>query len=130
MDIALHSICQPGRPGPQGESHFTSPSASSQAFHNAKSPMCSLSYSSCFTRAANRLVLHIRDVHHAMHLVAAQFQVPLKQILKDVRAEISNVRPAINGRPARVHSDWARARIAWLEFLNFAGVGIEEAKSH
>src|SRR5919106_3630953 len=33
-----------------GESHFTAPSSSSHAFHNAKSPMCSLSYSSCFTR--------------------------------------------------------------------------------
>jgi hypothetical protein len=56
-------------------------------------------------RAANGLVLHIRDVHHAMHLVAAQFQVALKQIFEDVGAEISNVRPAVNGRPARVHSD-------------------------
>jgi hypothetical protein len=65
-----------------------------------------------------------------MHLVAAQFQVPLKQIFEDVSAEISNVRPAVNGRPARVHPDWTRRRIAWLEFLNFARVGIKEAKSH
>jgi hypothetical protein len=56
--------------------------------------------------------------------------VPLKQIFEDVGAEISNVRPAVNSRAARVHSDWARRRIAWLEFLNFARVGIKEAKSH
>src|SRR5207247_1497663 len=81
-------------------------------------------------RAAYGLVLHIRDIHHAMHLVAAQFQVPLKQIFEDVGAEISNVRPAINGRPARVHSDWSRRRTAWLEFLNFARVGIKELQRH
>jgi hypothetical protein len=65
-----------------------------------------------------------------MHLIAAQFQVPLKQIFEDVSAEISNVRPAVNSRTARVHSDWTRRRIAWLEFLNFARVGVKEAKSH
>ena len=80
--------------------------------------------------AANRLVLHIRDVHYAMHLVAAQFQVPLEQIFEDVSAEISNVRPAIDGRTARVHSDWTRRRIAWLELLNFARVGIKESQPH
>src|SRR5262245_66229245 len=80
--------------------------------------------------SANGLVLHIRDVHHAMHVVAPQFQVPLKQIFEDVGAKISNVRPAINGRPACVHSDWTRRRISRLEFLNFARVSIEEANSH
>ena len=65
-----------------------------------------------------------------MHPVAAQFQVPLKQIFEDVSAEISNVRPAINGRPTRVHSDRMRGRIAWLEFLNFARVGIKESQRH
>ena len=81
-------------------------------------------------RAAYGLVLHIRDIHHAMHFVAAQFQVPLKQIFEDVSAEISNVCSAVNSRAARVHSDWSRRRIAWLEFLNLARVGIKEAKSH
>src|SRR5215831_3659415 len=56
--------------------------------------------------------------------------MPLKQLFENIGAEISNVRPAVNGRAARVHSDWTRARIAWLEFLNFARVCIEEAKSH
>ena len=48
--IALHSICQPGRPGPHGLSQPTEPSASSHAFQSAKSPTCSFSYSSFFTR--------------------------------------------------------------------------------
>src|ERR1039457_5511544 len=55
IDMALHSMCQPGRPGPHGESHFTSPSASSHAFHNAKSATVSFSYSSCL-----RVKLHER----------------------------------------------------------------------
>src|SRR5262245_9306028 len=80
--------------------------------------------------SANGLVLHIRDVHHAMHVVAPQFQVPLKQIFKDVGAKISNVRPAINRRSTRIYFDWTRRRIAWLEFLNIARVGIKKAKSH
>ena len=36
--IALHSICQPGRPRPHGLSQRTGPSASSHAFQSAKSP--------------------------------------------------------------------------------------------
>lgn len=35
MAIAEHSICQPGRPGPQGEGQEGSPGL--EAFHNAKS---------------------------------------------------------------------------------------------
>jgi hypothetical protein len=54
----------------------------------------------------------------------------LKQIFEDVGAKISNVRPAVNGRPARVHPDGTRSGIARFEFLNFARVGIEKAKSH
>jgi hypothetical protein len=65
-----------------------------------------------------------------MHFVVAQLQVPLKQIFKDVGAKISNMCPAVNRRPACVHFDWTRRRIAQLNFLNFARVGIKEAKSH
>ena len=31
-----------------------------------------------FARAVNRLVIHIGDVHDAMHLVTAQFEMPLE----------------------------------------------------
>ena len=89
-----------------------------------------LQRSAGFACAADGLVLDIGDIHHTMHLVAAQFQVPLKQIFEDVGAEISNMRPAVNGWPARVHSDWTRSRIAWLEFLNLARVGVKETNCH
>jgi hypothetical protein len=78
-------------------------------------------------RAADRLVVHIGDVHHSMYFVAAQLKVPLKQIFEDIRAKISNVRPAVNGRAARVHFDRTRRRIARLEFLNLARVGVKES---
>ena len=38
--MAEHSICQPGRPGPQGLSHAGSPGL--EPFHRAKSPGCRL----------------------------------------------------------------------------------------
>ena len=63
-------------------------------------------------RAADRLVIHIRDVHYAMHVVTAQLEVALKQIFKDVGAEISDVGAAVNCRPASVDADLARSRIA------------------
>src|SRR4051812_49787705 len=65
-----------------------------------------------------------------MHLVAAQFQMPLEQIFENVRSEISNVCAAINGRPARIHSDWTRSRIAWLELLNFPRIGVKKLQRH
>ena len=41
MLIAEHSMCQPGRPGPQGLSHDGSPGF--ERFQRAKSPGCRLS---------------------------------------------------------------------------------------
>ena len=54
IDIAEHSMCQPGRPRPHGESQPTGPSLSSHAFQSAKSPTFSLSYSSAAQRAPVR----------------------------------------------------------------------------
>src|ERR1041385_2277541 len=75
-----------------------------------------------FARSTDRLVVYIRDVHHAMHFIAAQFEVPLEQILENIGAEISNMRPTVNRRSTRVDRDWTRGRIARLEFFNFARI--------
>src|SRR6266516_3867176 len=77
-------------------------------------------------RAANRLVIHIGDVHHPKHLVTAKLKMQLKQIFKDIGAKISNVRPAVNSRATSVDLDGARSRIEWLEFFEFTRVGIEK----
>ena len=78
----------------------------------------------------NRFIVHIGDVHHAMHLVTAQFEMALKQIFEDIGAKISNVRAAVNRRSAGVHTDLARTRIARLEFFDFARVSVKEAQRH
>ena len=50
VDIAEHSICQPGRPKPQGESQPGSPSLA--AFHKAKSLGSFLLSSTIYTAPA------------------------------------------------------------------------------
>ncbi len=82
-----------------------------------------------FARATNRLIVHIGDVRHAMHLVTAHFQVPLEQILEDVRTKISNVRAAVNSRPACVHLDESHG-IARVELFDLARVRVKEAQRH
>jgi hypothetical protein len=71
-------------------------------------------------RAANRFVIHIGDVHDAMHLVAAQLEVSLKQILEDIRTKISDVRAAVDRWSAGVNVDLASGWIARLEILELA----------
>ncbi len=51
IDIAEHSMCHPGRPGPQGLSHAGSPGF--EAFHSAKSSGSAFR-SSTSTRAPER----------------------------------------------------------------------------
>ncbi len=52
MLMAEHSMCQPGRPLPHGESHVGSPSL--PAFQRTKSLTSSFSYSSSATRSPRR----------------------------------------------------------------------------
>jgi hypothetical protein len=52
IDIAEHSMCQPGRPGPIAVSHDGS--SSFGPFHRAKSRTSSFAYSSASTRSPIR----------------------------------------------------------------------------
>ena len=83
-----------------------------------------------FARAADRFVVNIGNVHHAMHLIASQLEVPLEQIFEHVCAEISNMRPAVNRRPAGIHPDGTHRGIARLQLLNFPRVGVEKSQRH
>ena len=83
-----------------------------------------------FARAANRLVIHVGDIHDAMHLVTAQFEMPLKQILEDIRTKVADMRAAVNSRPARVDVDLAACGIARLEVFEFAGVRVKKTQRH
>ena len=81
-------------------------------------------------RAANRLVIHIGDVHHPMYLVTAQLQMALEQVFKDIGAEVSDVRAAVNGRPASVDTDGAFGRIARFELFDLTRVRVKKAHCH
>ena len=80
--------------------------------------------------AADRLVVDVGQVHHPFDREPALFEMPLEQILENVGAKISDVRVAVNRRPAGVHLDRASRRIERLEFLDLARVGVEETKRH
>src|SRR5713101_10031284 len=83
-----------------------------------------------FSRATDRFVVHVGDVHDAMHLVSTQLEMSLEQIFEDIGPEISDVRPAVNGRPACVDADLAFGGIARLKFFNLARVSIKKAQWH
>jgi hypothetical protein len=83
-----------------------------------------------FSRTANRFVIDVGKIHHAMNFVSAQFQMPLQQIFEKVGAEISDMRETVNRRPAGVHLDRARGFIERMEFLQLARVSIEKAQRH
>jgi hypothetical protein len=53
--------------------------------------------------------------------------MPLEQIFEDIGAKISNVRPTVNGRPARVDADLAFGGIAGFEFFDLARIGVKKA---
>ena len=80
-----------------------------------------------FARAANRLVIHVGDVHDAMDLVTAQFEMLLEQILEDIRAKVADMRAAVDRWPASVDVDLASGRIARLELFELARVSVKEA---
>jgi hypothetical protein len=76
-----------------------------------------------------------------MNFVSTQLQMTLEKIFKNVGTKISDVRPTVHGRAARVDVDLvrrsdglalgrARSRIARGEFFELPGVGVKEAKCH
>jgi hypothetical protein len=73
-----------------------------------------------FARAADGFVIHVGDVHHPIHLVTAQLEMPLKQIFEDISPKVSDVGAAVNGRPTSVDLDRALRRIMRLEFFDLA----------
>ena len=52
---------------------------------------------------ADRLVIHVGEVHHLGDLVAAELQRPAQQVLPDERPEIADVGVVMDCRPAGVH---------------------------
>ncbi len=53
-------------------------------------------------------VIHIREVHYVVQLESTQLQEAPQNILEDEGAVITDVRIAVDRRPAGVHADFAR----------------------
>ena len=80
--------------------------------------------------AADGLVVHVGQIHHALHLVAARLKVPLEQVLEDVSAKVSDVRVVINRGAAGVHLHPLPGGIERREIFGLARVGIEKSDGH
>ena len=83
-----------------------------------------------FASTANRFIIHVGDVHDAVHLIAAQFEMSLQQVLEDISAEVSDVRATVNSRSACVDADLAGSWIARLELFELPRVGVKETQRH
>ena len=81
-------------------------------------------------RVADRLVIHVGEIHHPQHVEPARFQMPLEQILENVSAKISDVRVVIDRRSAGVHPHEFPRRIERRELFQFARVGVMKADGH
>ena len=80
--------------------------------------------------AADRLVVHVGEIHHAFDLEAARLQMPLQQVLEDVGAEISDVREIVNSRPACVELHAVPVGIERAELFDLSAVGVEKSRRH
>ena len=76
-----------------------------------------------FTTTADRLIIHVGEIHYPLNLVTAGLEMSLQQIFEDVGAKISDVRVTVNRRSAGVHL--YRGRFQRREFFDLARVGIE-----
>ena len=77
---------------------------------------------------ADDLVVHVRDVHDVLQLVAALLQETPQGVDHDECAEIADVPVVVNRRPASVHAD--QVVFQRVELFDLAGQGIEKLKRH
>src|SRR6476660_4375996 len=80
--------------------------------------------------AANRLVIHVRQIHHPIDSEPTRFEMALEQVFKYIGAKISDLRVAINGWPALVHFHFATSRIERAEFLGPSRISIKKTDWH
>ena len=83
-----------------------------------------------FTGSADSFVVHVGDVHDAMHLVTAQFEMSLEQIFEDIRPKISDMCAAVDGRSTSVDTNLSFSGIARLKFFELTRVSIKKTERH
>jgi hypothetical protein len=79
-------------------------------------------------RAADRLVVHVGEVHHELHLVAAELQVAAQEVREEERPHVADVRRGVHRGAAGVHPDLAGLQGDELFFA--ARQGVVEADRH
>ncbi len=79
-------------------------------------------------RVANDLVVHVGDVHHVLHLVAALFEEAAQGVDHDEGAEVADVAVVVDRRPAGVHAD--QVVVQGMKLLDLRGQSIKKLKSH
>ena len=79
-------------------------------------------------RAADRLVVHVSEVHHLPDLHAVELDHAAQDVLERVRAEVADVGEIVDRRPARVEADGVvRER---LKRLDAAGQRVVDLHFH
>src|SRR6266404_6596394 len=81
-----------------------------------------------FAAAPNRFVVHIGEIHYPLNFEAPCFQMPMQKVLKNISAEIADMRVRINGRSACVELNLRRSDRGELFYL--AAIGVVELDGH
>ena len=84
----------------------------------------------CFAATADGLVVDIGEVHDALDVEAAGFEMPLKEILEDVGAKVPDMGEVIDGGSAGVEANGPAFGIERGEGLERARQRVEEAQRH
>ena len=80
--------------------------------------LCALEHLVLALVGVARKVADVGDVHDALDVIAGIAQILFKNVLHDVRAEVSDVRKVIHRRAAGVHLDYIRMIGNKLLFLS------------
>jgi hypothetical protein len=75
-------------------------------------------------------VIDIREIHYPFHPILSRFEMALKQVFKNVGAEIADVGKIINSRSAGVHFHQTAGDIERLENFNRTRGGVKQTDGH
>src|ERR1700758_2941849 len=64
---------------------------------------------------ADRFIVNIGDIHHAVNGVVPRFEMPLQQVFEEISAEVADMGKRINCRPAGIYLYHFSCWIEWLE---------------
>src|SRR5262249_36132560 len=82
----------------------------------------------CLAAAPNRFVVDISEIHYPLNAKTPCFQMPMQEVLKNISAEIADVRVRIYRRSARVELDLRRSDRG--KFFYLAAIGVVELDGH